>query len=87
MVLRATALLCTHPFTNHLAVSSQKRTQRGETTALASSHSAQLTNWLGCRYWMSVGAQPSDKVAHLLGQIGVLPSPPSRGPTQSPPVK
>jgi small subunit ribosomal protein S16 len=25
------------------------------------------------RYWMSVGAQPSDRVAWLLGKVGVLP--------------
>lgn len=26
-----------------------------------------------CRYWLSVGAQPSDTVARLLGVAGVLP--------------
>ncbi|KAG7399594.1 hypothetical protein PHYBOEH_008382 [Phytophthora boehmeriae] len=30
------------------------------------------------RYWMSVGAQPSDRVAHLLGLANVLPMPPTR---------
>ncbi|CAM9799141.1 unnamed protein product, partial [Ascophyllum nodosum] len=25
------------------------------------------------RYWVSVGAQPSDRVAWLLGQFGILP--------------
>lgn len=28
------------------------------------------------KYWMSVGAQPSDPVARLLGQAGVMPAPP-----------
>jgi hypothetical protein len=28
---------------------------------------------MGCRYWLSVGAQPSDTVARLLGVAGVLP--------------
>lgn len=28
------------------------------------------------RYWLSVGAQPSDTVARLLGQAGVIPRPP-----------
>ena len=30
------------------------------------------------RYWVSVGAQPSDRVAWLLGKIGVLPPAPVR---------
>ncbi|KAL3663875.1 hypothetical protein V7S43_011287 [Phytophthora oleae] len=30
------------------------------------------------RYWMSVGAQPSDRVSHLLGLANVLPMPPTR---------
>jgi small subunit ribosomal protein S16 len=30
------------------------------------------------RYWMSVGAQPSDRVAHLLGLANMLPMPPTR---------
>jgi small subunit ribosomal protein S16 len=29
------------------------------------------------RYWLSVGAQPSDTVARLLGQAGVIPRPPA----------
>ncbi|RLN87163.1 hypothetical protein BBJ28_00008114 [Nothophytophthora sp. Chile5] len=30
------------------------------------------------RYWLSVGAQPSDRVGHLLGLANVLPMPPTR---------
>ena len=30
------------------------------------------------KYWLSVGAQPSDRVAWLLGKFGVLPPPPRR---------
>eukprot|EP00549_Striatella_unipunctata_P002758 CAMPEP_0118693644 /NCGR_PEP_ID=MMETSP0800-20121206/12032_1 /TAXON_ID=210618 ORGANISM="Striatella unipunctata, Strain CCMP2910" /NCGR_SAMPLE_ID=MMETSP0800 /ASSEMBLY_ACC=CAM_ASM_000638 /LENGTH=105 /DNA_ID=CAMNT_0006591921 /DNA_START=304 /DNA_END=621 /DNA_ORIENTATION=- len=30
------------------------------------------------RYWISVGAQPSDRVAWILGKFGILPPPPSR---------
>mmetsp|Transcript_25337 Transcript_25337/g.42451 ORF Transcript_25337/g.42451 Transcript_25337/m.42451 type:complete len:105 (+) Transcript_25337:181-495(+) len=36
------------------------------------------------KYWLSVGAQPSDQVAKILAQAGVLPKPPRRdhlGPT------
>jgi len=29
-------------------------------------------------YWISVGAQPSDRVAWILGKFGVLPPPPRR---------
>ncbi|EED95242.1 RT16, ribosomal protein 16 mitochondrial small ribosomal subunit, partial [Thalassiosira pseudonana CCMP1335] len=28
------------------------------------------------RYWISVGAQPSDRVAWILGKFGILPPPP-----------
>jgi len=28
------------------------------------------------RYWLSVGAQPSQTVGRLLGQAGVIPKPP-----------
>lgn len=28
------------------------------------------------RYWLSVGAQPSQTVARLLGQAGLIPRPP-----------
>ena len=31
------------------------------------------------RYWLSVGAQPSDTVARLLGQAGIIPTPPRKG--------
>jgi small subunit ribosomal protein S16 len=31
------------------------------------------------KYWLSVGAQPSDTVARLLGQAGVIPAVPRRG--------
>lgn len=30
------------------------------------------------RYWVSVGAQPSDRVSHLLGISNILPMPPTR---------
>ena len=30
------------------------------------------------RYWISVGAQPSDRVAWILGKFGILPPPPQR---------
>ena len=30
------------------------------------------------KYWLSVGAQPSDTVAWLLGKVGILPSAPMR---------
>jgi ribosomal protein S16 len=30
------------------------------------------------KYWLSVGAQPSDKVAWLLGKADILPMPPVR---------
>ena len=29
------------------------------------------------RYWLSAGAQPSDTVARLLGQAGIIPKPPT----------
>ena len=32
------------------------------------------------RYWLSVGVQPSDTVAKLLGQAGIIPMPARRGP-------
>ena len=31
------------------------------------------------RYWLSVGAQPSDTVARLFGQAGIIPMPPKKG--------
>mmetsp|Transcript_23870 Transcript_23870/g.32821 ORF Transcript_23870/g.32821 Transcript_23870/m.32821 type:complete len:106 (+) Transcript_23870:33-350(+) len=37
-------------------------------------------NILRIKYWLSVGAQPSDRVAKLLGQAGVLPPTPKRRP-------
>jgi hypothetical protein len=30
------------------------------------------------KYWVSVGAQPSSRVAWLFGKIGILPPPPPR---------
>ena len=30
------------------------------------------------RYWISVGAQPSERVAWILGKFGILPPPPNR---------
>ena len=35
------------------------------------------------KYWLSVGAQPSDRVAWLLGKVGVLPPPPIRTSVQT----
>lgn len=35
------------------------------------------------KYWLSVGAQPSDTVARLLGQAGVIPRPPPRASQQT----
>jgi len=34
------------------------------------------------RHWMTCGAQPSDRVAWLLGQIGILPQAPVRQSTK-----
>ena len=34
------------------------------------------------KYWLSVGGQPSDRVAYLLWRAGILPSPPIRWQTQ-----
>jgi len=34
------------------------------------------------KYWISVGAQPSDRVAYLLWRAGMLPPPPIRFQTQ-----
>lgn len=34
-------------------------------------------------YWITCGAQPSDRVAWLFGQIGLLPQPPVRQKTKS----
>jgi small subunit ribosomal protein S16 len=40
------------------------------------------------RYWISVGAQPSTRVAWILGKFGILPPPPRRfNPTQMIPRK
>ncbi|BAM83461.1 mitochondrial ribosomal protein S16, precursor [Cyanidioschyzon merolae strain 10D] len=36
------------------------------------------------QYWLSVGAQPSERVAKLLGLAGVLPPAPVRGRTAAP---
>mmetsp|Transcript_1265 Transcript_1265/g.3655 ORF Transcript_1265/g.3655 Transcript_1265/m.3655 type:complete len:107 (-) Transcript_1265:735-1055(-) len=30
------------------------------------------------KYWLGVGAQPSDRVSWLLGKFGILPPPPSK---------
>ena len=30
------------------------------------------------KYWISVGAQPSDRVAWILGKFGILPPPPRK---------
>jgi small subunit ribosomal protein S16 len=30
------------------------------------------------KYWLSVGAQPSDRVAWILGKFGILPPPPRK---------
>ncbi|DBA94891.1 TPA: 37S ribosomal protein S16, mitochondrial [Trebouxia sp. C0004] len=42
---------------------------------------------LAPRYWMSVGAQPSAPVARLLGQAGVMPTPPPPHSQQTGPKK
>jgi small subunit ribosomal protein S16 len=34
------------------------------------------------RYWLSVGAQPSDRVAWLMGKVGLLPPAPIRQSTK-----
>ena len=34
------------------------------------------------KYWISIGAQPSDRVAYLLWRAGMLPPPPIRYQTQ-----
>ncbi|KAK9816544.1 hypothetical protein WJX72_001774 [[Myrmecia] bisecta] len=39
------------------------------------------------KYWLSVGAQPSETVARLLGQAGVIPMPPQRQSEQKGPKK
>lgn len=38
------------------------------------------------RYWVSVGAQPSDRVTFLLSRIGLIPPPP-QAPKFGPPPK
>eukprot|EP00038_Savillea_parva_P020108 m.30432 g.30432 ORF g.30432 m.30432 type:complete len:56 (+) comp4708_c0_seq1:446-613(+) len=45
----------------------------------------QLIVWMGChrRYWLSVGVQPSEPVAKLLGKAGILPPFPKRISTKS----
>ena len=35
-----------------------------------------LILWLSGRYWLSVGAQPSDTVRHIFSLAGLLPKPP-----------
>lgn len=35
------------------------------------------------KYWLSVGGQPSDRVAYLLWRAGILPAPPIRWQTQA----
>jgi len=30
------------------------------------------------KYWLGAGAQPSDRVAWILGKFGILPPPPTR---------
>mmetsp|Transcript_5761 Transcript_5761/g.6618 ORF Transcript_5761/g.6618 Transcript_5761/m.6618 type:complete len:106 (+) Transcript_5761:183-500(+) len=41
-------------------------------------------NFERIRYWLSVGAQPSERVAKLLAQVGLLPKPPVRMPVGRP---
>ena len=38
-----------------------------------------------CRYWFGVGAQPSQTVARLLGQAGIIPRPVPRQSRQTGP--
>lgn len=42
---------------------------------------------LVCRYWLSVGAQPSDRVSYLLTRIGLIPKPPQAPKFGPPPGK
>ena len=35
-----------------------------------------LILWFSGRYWLSVGAQPSDTVRHIFSLAGLLPKPP-----------
>jgi small subunit ribosomal protein S16 len=36
------------------------------------------------KYWLAVGAQPTDRVSWVLGKFGILPPPPHRfNPTKS----
>jgi small subunit ribosomal protein S16 len=37
-----------------------------------------LLNFERVKYWLALGAQPSDTVARLLGQVGLIPHPPMR---------
>ena len=39
------------------------------------------------KYWLGVGAQPSDRVAWLLGKFGILPPPPPKYNPQKAKVK
>lgn len=40
------------------------------------------------KYWLAVGAQPSDRVAWILGKFGILPPPPRHfNPQKSKPKK
>lgn len=42
-----------------------------------------LLDFARTKYWLSVGAQPTETVARLLGKAGILPSIP-RGPLRAP---
>jgi hypothetical protein len=37
-----------------------------------------VINIIYLRYWLSVGAQPSDRVAYLLAKDGIIPKPPKK---------
>lgn len=37
-----------------------------------------LLNFERVKYWLALGAQPSDTVARIFGQVGIIPQPPLR---------
>ena len=37
-----------------------------------------LLNFERAKYWLALGAQPSDTVARIFGQVGLIPQPPLR---------
>ena len=47
-----------------------------QTTKHHTNYSDVIQLYFCCRYWLSVGAQPSDPVQRILFRAGVLPPPP-----------